>query len=248
MIISIFLISFKNNEFQWYTPNENNSFVEDGKLNLHPTLTIDAIGEDQLRNGHVKLNPCTNSQWEGCDRAAIPPNTIINPIQSARLRTINSFSFRYGRVELVAKLPTGDWLWPAFWLLPTARTYGDWPRSGEIDLLESRGNPNYLDHNNKQIGTEQTSSTLHFGPAWNMNGYHTSTYSRNQPSGNGFNKEYHRFQMEWTDKYLKFSVDDVEFGNVPVGDGFWARGGFSGDNIWASGSKAAPFDQQVSCK
>lgn len=54
---------------------------------------------------------CTNEQWYGCERQGTPTN-IINPIRSARLNTAESFSFKYGRIEVVAKLPTGDWLWP----------------------------------------------------------------------------------------------------------------------------------------
>lgn len=44
----------------------------------------------------------------------------INPIQSARITTAGRFTIKYGRVEVVAKLPVGDWLWPAIWLLPEA--------------------------------------------------------------------------------------------------------------------------------
>lgn len=59
---------------------------------------------------------------------------------SARLSTINSHSIKYGRVEVVAKLPRGDWLWPAIWMLPVNDVYGAWPASGEIDIMEARGN------------------------------------------------------------------------------------------------------------
>ena len=59
----------------------------------------------------VLVNRCTNPQWWGCERTGSPTN-ILNPIKSARIRTVNSFSFRYGRVEVRAKMPAGDWLWP----------------------------------------------------------------------------------------------------------------------------------------
>ena len=49
-----------------------------------------------------------------------------------------------GWVDLLkAKLPKGDWLWPAIWMLPRYNEYGQWPASGEIDIMESRGNVNY---------------------------------------------------------------------------------------------------------
>lgn len=44
-----------------------------------------------------------------------------------------------------ARLPRGDWLWPAIWMLPVRQDYGPWPMSGEIDIIESRGNdPSYI--------------------------------------------------------------------------------------------------------
>lgn len=111
--------------------------------------------------------------------------------------------------------------------------------------MESRGNRNYTDHTGKQIGVEHFGSTLHFGPAWNMNGWSTATYSTNTPPGQGLNGGFHKYQMEWTPEYLKFCLDDKETAKVDAGDGFWARGNFSGENIWKNGSKMAPFDEQV---
>lgn len=54
---------------------------------------------------------CTNDQWQGCERQGTEKH-IINPVRSARINTAGSFSFKYGKLEIVAKLPTGDWLWP----------------------------------------------------------------------------------------------------------------------------------------
>ena len=59
---------------------------------------------------------------------------------SAPLTTKNSHHITYGKVEIRAKLPEGDWLWPALWMLPVDEAYGPWPMSGEIDIMESRGN------------------------------------------------------------------------------------------------------------
>ena len=80
----------------------------------------------------------------GCDRTSGAGGNYLNPIKSARIRTAESFSFTYGKVEVKAKLPRGDWLWPAIWMLPRDNQYGDWPSSGEVDIMESRGNaPSY---------------------------------------------------------------------------------------------------------
>ena len=54
----------------------------------------------------------------------------IKKAHSARLRTVNSFTCRYCRVEVEAKLPKGDWIWPAIWMLPKHLSYGKWPASG----------------------------------------------------------------------------------------------------------------------
>ena len=70
------------------------------------------------------------------------------------------------------KLTRGDWLWPALWLMPLHEHYGSWPPSGEIDMMESRGNgPNYTSKMGIPLGANAFSSCFHFGPAWNQDGY-----------------------------------------------------------------------------
>lgn len=54
---------------------------------------------------------CTNPRDQGCIKRGDTKN-ILNPIKSARIRTIESFAFKYGKVEVRAKIPSGDWLWP----------------------------------------------------------------------------------------------------------------------------------------
>lgn len=64
-------------------------------------------------------------------------------------------------------------------MMPFNDTYGGWPRSGEIDLMEQRGNRNYRNpnQNNIHVGVEQTGSTMHFGPQWDINGWPTAHYT-----------------------------------------------------------------------
>lgn len=57
------------------------------------------------------LFSCTNPSFFGCERIGSVPS-IINPIRSAKIRTIDSFAFKYGKVEISAKMPAGDWLLP----------------------------------------------------------------------------------------------------------------------------------------
>ena len=54
---------------------------------------------------------CTSNQFWGCSRQGSPEH-IVNPIQSARLRSDKSFNFKYGKMEVRAKMPKGDWIWP----------------------------------------------------------------------------------------------------------------------------------------
>ena len=55
---------------------------------------------------------------------------------------------------LLLQIPLGDWIWPAIWMLPRQLAYGQWPASGEIDIMESRGNRDYT-MNGVNIGVEQ---------------------------------------------------------------------------------------------
>ncbi len=84
---------------------------------------------------------------------------------SCRMVTRNKFENTYGRFEAKIKLPTGRGLWPAFWMLPTDSEYGNWPKSGEIDVMEQVGYEPLKIHQsvhteafNHTIGTQKTAS------------------------------------------------------------------------------------------
>ncbi|XP_063234481.1 beta-1,3-glucan-binding protein-like [Bacillus rossius redtenbacheri] len=243
-----------NWEFQLYGNNRSNSYAEDGRLYLTPSLTAEQYGEAFLSSGTISLyggapaDTCTNPADYGCSRTGSTTN-ILNPVKSARIRTINSFRFKYGRVEIKAKMPSGDWLWPGMWMLPLYNAYSTWPASGEIDLAESRGNANYV-QDGVNIGSEQVASTLHFGPYSGLDAYERAHFQKNAGAGGGYDKEFHLYQMEWTADHIKFSLDGVEMGTVtPPSGGFWELGNFnsvnpSADNPWRGGTKMAPFDQE----
>ena len=125
---------------------------------------------------------CTGQANYGCRRQGTTDN-IINPIQSARIRSVNSFSFKYGKLEVRARLPKGDWIWPAIWLLPRQFSYGDWPASGEIDLVEARGNEKLFTKGNVSIGIDQVGSTLHWGPFFAANSFDRTHATKNLKMG-----------------------------------------------------------------
>lgn len=236
-----------NDEFQWYVNDRENSYTSGGIFHIKPTFTADLFGDNFLTSGRVVIPPdqCTDSSNGGCDRQGTP-QYIIHPIRSALVKTSESFAYKFGTLEIRAKIPTGDWLWPALWMMPKGRVYGGWPASGEIDLMESRGNPALYD-GNTNVGAQQVGSTLHFGPRWDMNGYSTAHYPLNQNPG--FNEAFHIYRVVWTPAYLQFYVDNLLIGTVNAGSGFWVRGGWSNGwtglpNPWANGSIMAPFDQE----
>ena len=59
------------------------------------------------------------------------------PYTSARLNSKMKGDFKYGRIEVRAKMPSGQGSWPAVWMMPTDSVYGTWPKSGEIDIVEA---------------------------------------------------------------------------------------------------------------
>ncbi|XP_033610649.1 beta-1,3-glucan-binding protein [Cryptotermes secundus] len=221
------------------------SFVKDGVLYLKPTLTTDEYEEDVLYRGAIaepgcNMDPCVSYAGED----------IALPIQSARIRTINSFSFLYGRVEVRAKLPRGDWIWPAIWMKPRHNEYGPWPSSGEIDIMEARGNKKLTTAAGVSQGVDTIGATLHFGLNSSYNIWRRTHWELSiADSGRDFADDFHVFGLEWTAEHLNFTIDGKLIGSrgVPPG-GFWSLGGFDKiegvHNIWKSGKPMAPFDKK----
>lgn len=249
-----------NGCFEEYTNNRTNSFVKNGILYLKPTFTADVIGAGPMTGNPsttidlAALEPnmqCTGGQFWGCSRTSTP-DIILNPIQSAALRTSNSFSFKYGRVEISAKLPRGDWIWPAIWMLPRYLEYGEWPMSGEIDIMESRGNaPGYAPH-----GSDWFTSTLHWGPYWPQDPWQKTQGSYQIPQGS-LSDSFHTYGLFWDETGLYTYIDNdahkilqVNWTQpTPSGNHFYDLGNFGpqlqASNPWKySPNKGAPFDQE----
>ncbi|KAK9366564.1 concanavalin A-like lectin/glucanase domain-containing protein [Lipomyces kononenkoae] len=244
---------FGNGEFEWATSSSNNSFVSDGKLYIMPTFTADVIGEDNLLNGYAvnltAAGTCTSTADTDCTISSNQTlGNMIPPIMSARLLTRNFANIRYGKVEVTAKLPQGDWLWPAIWMMPTDSVYGPWPASGEIDICESRGN----DHTYPPGGNNVMSSTLHWGPTMELDRYfktHTALTLTHSTFADGF----HTYGLEWSEKYIMTYLDGRLRQVVyhKFGTPFWPYGNFpstydNGSTVsdpWPANDVQAPFDQ-----
>lgn len=100
-----------NGEFQWYSNDKRNSYTENGNLHIKPTYTSEIFGEEFLSSGRVSI-PENQCSGEGCSKVGTPDD-IIHPIRSAKLTTYPHFAFKFGRLEIRAKIPAGDWFWPA---------------------------------------------------------------------------------------------------------------------------------------
>mmetsp|Transcript_15626 Transcript_15626/g.28201 ORF Transcript_15626/g.28201 Transcript_15626/m.28201 type:complete len:860 (+) Transcript_15626:1-2580(+) len=110
---------------------------------------------------------------------------------SARLITKDKRSVLYGHVEVRARIPEGRGSWPAVWLHPSNDTYGAWPKSGELDIMESAGNEPH-----------QVKSSIHtFEKNWHMNNSivgHTCVQHL---------QDWHFYSIDWTKSSIKFFVD-----------------------------------------
>lgn len=141
---------------------------------------------------------------------------------SARLKTQGLFSQMGGRFEMRAALPIGRGFWPAFWMLPETETYGGWAASGEIDIMEARG---------QQPG--RVAGTIHYGGSWPNNA--SSESVRMLPAGQSI-ADFHTYALEWDvspSPALRWYVDDVLYATKTS---WWSAGG----------AYPAPFDKPFS--
>ena len=240
-----------NWEFQYYTNNRSNSYVRDGVLHLDPTLLADQIGADTVANGRLDIwgstpaDSCTGHAFYGCDRSGnyASGGPALNPIKSASLRTADSFFFKYGKVEVRARLPKGEWLWPAIWLLPRYNDYGNWPASGEVDIMESRGNPPSYTPG----GRDKYGSTLHWGPDYTTNMWPLAHQIFS--SADDLSDDFHVYGLVWNKTYIGTYLDteDQVVLSFPINQSFWELGGWGStrDNPWQGRSKDAPFDSEM---
>jgi beta-glucanase (GH16 family) len=140
-----------------------------------------------------------------------------NRYTSARLVTKGQGDWRYGRFEIRAKLPYGQGIWPAIWMLPTDWEYGNWPRSGEIDIMELVGHEPARVH-----------GTLHYGIPHTYEGDHYDL-----PGERTFADDYHVFAVEWEPDEIRWYVDGYHYQTQTE----WFTSS-------TKGSEHAPFDQR----
>ncbi len=141
----------------------------------------DALNNAKVENGSLVIT-------------AIKENFSGKNYTSARVISKNKGDFLNGRIEVRAKLPAGRGTWPAIWMLPTDWAYGDWPKSGEIDIMEHVGfDPNnvlfsiHTHAYNHSIGTQRSASM-------------------NIPTAI---TEFHKYRVDWTPYAVRGYFDDL---------------------------------------
>ncbi|KIW12162.1 hypothetical protein PV08_09437 [Exophiala spinifera] len=238
---------FGNGQFEETTGDGENVFIQDHMLHIKPTLQNEYLMTHNVSLNLLNRGTCTTTGWDNCVSVTNTTNgTVINPVKSGRINTSPGANIRFGRIEVRAKLPQGDWLWPGIWLFPTNSVYGVWPASGEIDMAESRGN----NWTYPLSGNNIISSTLHWGPTMASDGW-WRTYKKQKALHSTFADEFHTFGLEWTPDYMYTYLDSrlLQVLYHGLSKSFWELGRFSTlsldtpGNIWANGTKAAPFDQ-----
>ena len=159
-----------NHERQYYTSGTNNAALD---------------GQGHLVITAKKENPGNYQCWYGSCQYT-----------SARLNTSGKFAAQYGHVEARMKIPRGQGMWPAFWMLGTDIGQVGWPNSGEIDVMENVGFEPSVVH-----------GTIH-GPGYSGSGGIGAAYSL--PGGQAFADAFHTFAVDWAPGSITWSVD----GNV----------------------------------
>ncbi|GJQ63158.1 MAG: hypothetical protein SCALA702_22110 [Melioribacteraceae bacterium] len=113
---------------------------------------------------------------------------------SARIVTRGKGDWLYGRIEVKARLPYGQGIWPAIWMLPTDWVYGGWAASGEIDIMELLGHQ-----------PETVYGTIHYGGT-SPNNVHTGESITLQ--NGSFASDFHVFVFEWEENEMRWYIDD----------------------------------------
>jgi beta-glucanase (GH16 family) len=225
-----------NDESQCYVEDPDNVFVEDG------VLTIRAIREEHTG---AELNP-DSPEYD-------PAVTKTRAFTSGRLRTVDPVDYvegqdpafhmrndwKYGRIEIRAKVPAGQGTWAAAWMLPTDYEFGGWAMSGEIDILEAVNIGAESDADDAVAGQVENRvyGTLHYGRAWPGNEHSGESYSAINPAA-----DFHTYTIEWEEGAMRWFVDDVHFA-TQTKEGWYTHFQDENGDWQTSGTTDAPFNQ-----
>lgn len=145
-----------------------------------------------------------NSALDGDGNLVITALEEGDGYTSARITTQDNITAEYGRVEARIQVPTGQGVWPAFWMLGEEFPETPWPDSGEIDIME---------HIGSEPGTVH--GTIH-GPGYSGGGGIGASYDH--PDGGAFPDDFHVYAIEWSPEGITWFVDDVAFNTLTPAD------------------------------
>lgn len=227
-------------QFVVFMDKLKNCHVSDGKLNIMPSLSTDILGneKEQIRNGIFNLGElCTAyiDRSRECKRKA-QYYQILPPIVSAKINTKHNFSFRYGKVEIRAKLPRGDWMFPLILLEPLENYYGIGNyMSGQVRIAYNRGNKNLLDADAVDISNSALYSSIVMSNVEKhrkMINYNYHLY---------LDSKFYVYTMTWTKDYFEMAVDGRVYAKIEED---FSKTLKNLHGIGRTNSKMAPFDRE----
>ena len=182
-------LSYEGYNLKWEDQFEGESLNRDdwnvelhdpGWVNNELQSYVDSPENIYLQDGSLVLKPVENMNEDGSVSYT-----------SGRINTQHKHDFKYGLFEARVKVPEGQGFLPAFWMMPTDENlYGQWPRCGEIDIMEVLGN-----------NTDTSYGTIHYG---NPHSESQGSYTLDEGS---FSEEYHVFDVEWEPGKISWYVD-----------------------------------------
>lgn len=182
---------------------------EPGWVNSEWQAYVDSADNIQVKDGKLLLKPVKTVDKDG--------NASYT---SGRINTQGWHDFKYGYFECRAKVPTGKGYLPAFWMMPTDENlYGQWPKCGEIDIMEVMGQ-----ETNKAYGT------IHYGEPHAQS---QGTYSVS--AADNFADNYHTYAVDWEPGKITWYIDGIKYHE----ESDW----FSAKENQGTVAYPAPFDQ-----
>jgi len=127
---------------------------------------------------------------------ATKESTGTREYASAKLSTEGLKEMQYGTIEVRAKVPGGTGVWPAIWMLPVDRSYGEWPLCGEIDIMEHVG-----------YEPDLVYGTVHTGAYNHM----SNTQKGGKLKKKSYESEFHTYKIKWSEERIEFYIDQVRY-------------------------------------
>ncbi|HKK10180.1 MAG TPA: glycoside hydrolase family 16 protein, partial [Bacteroidales bacterium] len=184
----------RNNELQWYQPE--NAVVKDNKLII--------VGKREQ-----KPNPDFEPRHDNWKK-----NREFAEYTSASIKTVDKFSFRYGIMEVRARIDTSMGSWPAIWTLGKDRR---WPEKGEVDVME------YYRHDGvaKILANAAWGNENNYQPVWDSERIPLSYFLQKDPE---WPEKFHVWKMLWTEDFIRLYLDETLLNEIDLSEADYEDG------------------------